>query len=205
MHSPRTCCSLSAPARAARALRAAGMAWALAAWPAAGTAQQPVAPAVAPGALQPMAALDLPRYMGRWHELARYPNRFQRQCTGATTADYALLADGGVQVSNRCGLADGGTEQATGRARAVGPAGTARLQVRFAPAWLAWLPQVWGDYWVVDLDADYRVAIVSEPQREYLWVLSRTPQLDEAGWQRITARLLALGFDPARLQRAAAP
>lgn len=161
--------------------------------------------AAPPPALQTIPALDLPRYMGRWHELARYPNRFQRQCTGATTADYSLLADGGVQVVNRCGLADGRTDEAVGRARPVGEAGTARLQVRFAPAWLAWLPQVWGDYWVVDLDPDYRVSIVSEPQREFLWVLSRTPEVDEATWQRVTARLQALGFDPSRLQRAGRP
>lgn len=164
------------------------------------------APTAAPPApLESIASLDLPRYMGRGHELARYPNRFQRQCTGATTADYSLLPDGGVQVLNRCGLADGRSDEAIGRARPVGDAGTSRLQVRFAPAWLAWLPQVWGDYWVVDLDAGYQLAIVSEPKREFLWVLSRTPEVDAATWQRVTARLLALGFDPARLQRAAKP
>lgn len=168
---------------------------------AADAASQP--PASVP--LQAIAALDLPRYMGRWHELARYPNRFQRQCTGATTADYSLLPEGVVQVVNRCGLADGRIDEAVGRARPVGDAGTARLQVRFAPAWLAWLPQVWGDYWVVDLDPGYQVSIVSEPQREFLWVLSRTPEVDEATWQRIDARLRALGFDPSRLLRAGRP
>lgn len=168
---------------------------------AADAASQP--PASVP--LQAIAALDLPRYMGRWHELARYPNRFQRQCTGATTADYSLLPEGVVQIVNRCGLADGRIDEAVGRARPVGDAGTARLQVRFAPAWLAWLPQVWGDYWVVDLDPGYQVSIVSEPQREFLWVLSRTPEVDEATWQRIDARLRALGFDPSRLLRAGRP
>lgn len=168
---------------------------------AADAASQP--PASVP--LQAIAALDLPRYMGRWHELARYPNRFQRQCTGATTADYSLLPEGVVQVVNRCGLADGRIDEAVGRARPVGDAGTARLQVRFAPAWLAWLPQVWGDYWVVDLDPGYQVSIVSEPQREFLWVLSRTLEVDEATWQRIDARLRALGFDPSRLLRAGRP
>ncbi len=163
---------------------------------------RPAAAAEAPAAaLETIATLDLPRYMGRWHELARYPNRFQRQCTGATTADYALLPEGGVKVTNRCGLANGSSDEAIGQARPVGAAGTARLQVRFAPAWLGWLPQVWGDYWVVDLDADYRLSIVSEPTRTYLWVLSRTPAVDAATWQGLEARLRALGFDPARLQR----
>ncbi|MEK8049438.1 lipocalin family protein [Ideonella sp. DXS22W] len=164
----------------------------------ASAAEAPAAP------LDTIATLDLPRYMGRWHELARYPNRFQRQCTGATTADYQLLPEGGVQVINRCGLADGRTDEAIGLARPVGPAGTARLQVRFAPAWLGWLPQVWGDYWVVDLDGDYQLSIVSEPRREFLWVLSRTPAVDAATWQRVEATLRQLGFAPERLQRSPA-
>jgi apolipoprotein D and lipocalin family protein len=75
------------------------------------------------------------------------------------------------------------------------------LQVRFAPAWLSWLDAVWGDYWVVDLDADYRLVAVSEPRREYLWILSRTPAVDEAALQALIGRLDALGFDRTRLQR----
>lgn len=151
--------------------------------------------------LRPVAGLDLPRYMGRWYELARYPNRFQEQCAAAATAEYTLLATGRVQVVNRCPQAGGKVDEAVGEARRVGPEGAATLQVRFAPAWLSLLPQVWGDYWVVELDADYRLAVVSEPKREYLWVLSRGPTLPAAEWSALEARLRALGFDPARLIR----
>jgi len=151
----------------------------------------------------PVASLDLPRYMGTWYELARYPNRFQKDCAGPAVATYSLQPEGGVRVVNRCPQADGKTDEAAGEARRIGPAGSPKLQVRFAPAWLSWLPYVWGDYWVVDLDADYRLAVVSEPTREYLWVLSRTPQVEPAAWDALMARLRAAGFDLTRLQRPA--
>ena len=75
-----------------------------------------------------------------------------------------------------------------------------RLKVRFAPAWLSFLPLVWGDYWVIDLDADYQLVAVSEPEREYLWILSRQPQVDPARYQALLQRLQALGFDLGRLE-----
>lgn len=159
----------------------------------------------APAPLQPIASLDLPRYMGRWYELARYPNRFQSQCTGAATADYSLLPKGTVRVVNQCPQSGGKVDEAIGEARRVGPEGSPTLQVRFAPAWLSFLPQVWGHYWVVELDPAYQLAVVSEPQREYLWVLSREPGLPAAQWTALNARLQALGFEPARLIRSAAP
>ena len=157
----------------------------------------------APASLPPLstiANLDLPRYMGTWYELARYPNRFQSDCSGSAVATYALQPEGGVRVVNRCPQAGGQMDEAVGEARRVGAAGSPRLQVRFAPEWLSWLPWVWGDYWVVDLDPAYQLAVVSEPSREYLWVLSRTPQVAPADWNALIARLRQAGFDPARLQ-----
>lgn len=154
-----------------------------------------------PGPPVPIERLDLPRYMGTWHELARYPNRFQDQCTGPSTARYSQQTDGTVQVVNQCPQANGRLDEAVGQARQLGGASSARLQVRFAPAWLAWLPWVWGDYWVIDLDSDYTLAAVSDAKREYLWVLARTPQIDEARYQALMARLRAQGFVPERLQR----
>jgi len=169
-------------------------------------ASAPVDPAVSPLApLKPIASLDLPRYMGRWYELARYPNRFQQQCTGAATADYTLLPKGTVQVVNQCPKHGGKVDEAIGEARRVGPEGSPTLQVRFAPAWLSFLPQVWGNYWVVELDAAYQLAVVSEPKREFLWVLSRGPSLSAAEWTALNARLQAMGFEPARLIRSAEP
>jgi apolipoprotein D and lipocalin family protein len=72
--------------------------------------------------------------------------------------------------------------------------------VRFAPAWLSFLPMVWGNYWVIDLDTDYQLAAVSEPSREYLWILSRTPQVEPAIYAALLDRLKAAGFDTGRLE-----
>lgn len=163
----------------------------------------PQPPALPP--LQTIAQLDLPRYMGTWHEVAKYPNRFQRQCVADTSANYQLQPDATVRVVNRCRLSDGSYEEAVGQARRPGPPGSATLQVRFAPAWLSWLPQVWGNYWVVDLDPDYQLVAVSEPKREYLWILARQPGVDRAAYEALWTRLAAMGFDRTRAQEMPGP
>jgi apolipoprotein D and lipocalin family protein len=145
--------------------------------------------------------LDVPRYMGTWHEIAKFPNRFQAKCTANTRARYLAQTDGSVQVLNSCLTADGSTIDALGLARQIGSATSPKLQVRFAPAWLSWLPMVWGDYWVIDLDADYQLAAVSEAKREYLWVLSRTPQVNAKTYDALLERLKAQHFDVQKLER----
>jgi apolipoprotein D and lipocalin family protein len=85
-------------------------------------------------------------------------------------------------------------------ARQIGEQDSPKLEVRFAPAWLSFLPLVWGDYWVIDLDPQYQVAAVSDPQRDYLWVLSRTPQLDQKVYQDLLQRLQAQQFDVRKLE-----
>jgi apolipoprotein D and lipocalin family protein len=151
-------------------------------------------------ALSPIVALDVPRYMGRWYEIAKYPNWFQRNCVAATRAEYSLLADGRVQVLNHCQMASGEIKQATGVARQVGDAHSATLEVRFAPAWLAFIPAVWGDYWVIDIDDAYQVVAVSEPRRKYLWVLSRTPTMSQKTYADLLNRLVSKGFDVRSLE-----
>jgi apolipoprotein D and lipocalin family protein len=150
--------------------------------------------------LAPIDSLDVPRYLGAWYEIAKYPNRFQKQCDGYTTAHYSLLPDRSLQVINRCRRADGRVDEAVGTARQIGPADSPKLQVRFAPAWLSFLPQVWGDYWVIDLDPDYQLAAVSEPKREYLWILSRTPTVPRQAYAALLDRLQRQGFDLNRLE-----
>jgi apolipoprotein D and lipocalin family protein len=161
--------------------------------------------AAAPAALPPVAtiaALDVPRYMGTWYEIAKFPNRFQAKCIANTRAQYLAQTDGSVQVLNSCTTADG-TIDALGLAKQVGATNSPKLQVRFAPAWLSWLPQVWGDYWVIDLDADYQLAAVSDAKREYLWVLSRTPQVNTKVYDALIERLKAQHFDVQKLERSA--
>lgn len=150
--------------------------------------------------LQSIASLDIQKYVGRWYEIAKFPNRFQKQCVSDTFADYALVANGHVRVLNQCRNNQGDWEQAVGLAKAKNPDDTARLQVRFAPAWLSFLPWVWGDYWVVDLDEAYSLVAVSEPAREYLWILSRTPVVEGAQYAALLARLKVQGLDVDRLE-----
>lgn len=152
-----------------------------------------------------IASLDVPRYMGTWYEIAKFPNKFQRQCARHTRAQYLAQGDGTVQVLNRCLTERGEEINALGLARQIGPNTSPRLKVRFAPAWLSWLPQVWGDYWVIDLDDDYQLAAVSEPSREYLWVLSRTPTVDATTYNALLKRLSAQGFDIGKLERSPQP
>jgi apolipoprotein D and lipocalin family protein len=161
----------------------------------------PVSQAGAP--LTTVPQVDLDRYAGRWHELARTPNWFQRNCAADVTAEYARRPDGTVAVVNSCRRADGSLDRAEGTARVVDPATNAKLEVAFAPEALRWIPAVWGNYWVIELAPDYRYAIVGEPSRTYLWVLSRTPTLDEATWQAIDARIAAAGYDRAKVTRTA--
>lgn len=164
-------------------------------------AQAQVQVAEAPRPVTPIAALDLPRYMGAWFEVAKYPNRFQRQCVRNTTAEYAQQGDGSVRVTNRCVTAQGETIEAIGQARQIGAATSPKLEVRFAPAWLSFLPMVWGDYWVIDLDEGYNLVAIGEPQRHFLWVLSRMPQVGPQAYEALLARLAQQGFDTSRLER----
>lgn len=147
--------------------------------------------------LTTVGTVDLPRYAGQWYEVAKYPNRFQRQCIGDTTATYRLRDDGNVDVANRCRTRDG-IDEANGVARRV-DGRTDRLEVSFLPAVLRWLPIGWGRYWIIELAPDYRYAVIGEPSREYLWVLARTRTLSPEDRRAIEARLPAHGYDPTRL------
>jgi apolipoprotein D and lipocalin family protein len=151
--------------------------------------------------LQPIESLSVPRYMGVWYEIAKFPNQFQKKCVGDTRATYNLAKDGRVQVINRCRTAEGKFDTAEGVARQPGTATSPKLEVRFAPAILSFIPMVWGDYWVIDLDDKYQLSAVSEPKREYLWILSRTPQVAPAEYDALLARLTAQGLDISKLVR----
>ena len=157
---------------------------------------------IAAVANQPVAQLDVQRYAGQWHEIAHLPMFFQRNCADRITATYVPQADGTIQVRNACRTKDGAREESTGVARTV--AGTpGALQVRFAPDWLRWLPAAWADYWVIDLDPEYRWAVVGGPSRKYLWILSREPRMERALYAQITARARERGYPVERLVVAA--
>ena len=136
-------------------------------------------------------AVDLPRYVGKWYEIAAFPMYFQRNCVGDTTAEYTLRPDGEVTVDNRCRTASA-AEHASGRAWAVEGTGNAQLKVSFFWPFRS-------DYWIIGLDESYRWAVVGNPNRKYLWILSRTPQLPQADLDAALAAARAQGYDTSRL------
>ena len=148
-----------------------------------------------------IASLDVPRYLGVWYEIAKFPNWFQKKCVSNTKAVYSLKSDSNLQVLNSCKTASNEISQAEGTAKQIGAKDSPKLEVRFAPEWLSFLPMVWGDYWVIDLDAQYQVAAVSDPKRDYLWVLSRTPQIDPKVYDELLSRLQQQQFDVRKLEK----
>jgi apolipoprotein D and lipocalin family protein len=155
--------------------------------------------------LRAVSQLDVQRYLGRWYEIAKFPNRFQKQCVSDTTADYALMPGGDIRVLNQCRNGDGNWEMAMGLAKQIDGPQSAKLKVRFAPEWLSFLPYVWGNYWVIDLDEKYELVAVSEPQREFLWVLSRTPVVSASKYAELLNRLIAVGLNVNHLERTQHP
>ena len=155
--------------------------------------------------LAALPTLDVPAYMGTWYQVAWFPNSFQKQCVSDTMASYRRLPGGGIEVLNRCRRTDGTMDDIVGLARPADSVLTgdqlepARLEVSFLPRPLRWLP-IWGAYWVIQRADDGRYAVVSEPQRKYLWVLSRTPQLAPADETAIRSRLVRQGFELTRWQ-----
>jgi apolipoprotein D and lipocalin family protein len=145
--------------------------------------------------LHVVPSVDLKRYSGKWYEIARLPNRFQRRCAGDTTATYTVRPDGRVAVLNQCRGADGRVRMARGTARPGDPKGpNTKLKVTFFWPFT-------GNYWILDLDPDYRWAVVGEPDRDYAWILCREPRLDLAVYDRIVERLRSQGFAVERLTK----
>lgn len=140
-------------------------------------------------------SVDLAKYAGKWHEIARFPNRFQKDCASDTTATYTLRPDGKISVLNQCRKADGSIKTAKGTARladAKGP--NSKLKVTFF-----W--PFYGDYWILALDPDYQWVLIGEPERKYLWILARQPRVDDALYKSIVDRAAQQGFDTSRLMK----
>ena len=146
---------------------------------------------------QPAKRVDLERYLGRWFEIARYEQSFQKGCVGVT-ADYSLREDGSINVLNRCRKPDGRVDEARGRAKVVDPVTNAKLKVSF-------FGPFYGDYWVLDHADDYSWSIVGESSGRYLWILARTPTPPEAKVVDLIARTRAMGYDTSMLIRTVRP
>ena len=144
--------------------------------------------------LQTVPSVDLKKYAGRWYEIASFPQRFQKGCH-CTTAEYTPTDKGYIIVENRCNRdsVQGKQSYIKGKAFVVPNAGNARLKVQFFWPFRA-------KYWIIDLADDYSYAVVSHPNRKYLWILSRTPQLSDAVYNGILTRLKEKGFDLSKIK-----
>jgi apolipoprotein D and lipocalin family protein len=157
------------------------------------------------GDLPTVASVDLSRYAGTWYEIARLPMWFQRHCVDSK-ATYSSRPDGAIGVRNECVTDTGGIEQAEGVATVVDTKTNARLTVVF-DNWFARLfgSSREGNYWILDLDPEYQTAMVGTPDRRFLWILSRPPQLDEVTYRRLVERAQQLGYPVLDLIRASRP
>ena len=146
----------------------------------------------------PVSSVDLARYAGIWHEIAKIPNRFQKQCARDTLAQYTLRTDGRIAVVNQCIKRNGQVDQARGIAKVVDAETRAKLKVSLVSL-LGWRP-FWGDYWILGLDPNYRWAVVGAPNRQYGWILARSKTLDPTTMDAITAILERNGYQRSRFQ-----
>ena len=142
--------------------------------------------------------IDLPRYLGRWYEVARLPMFFQRKCASDVTATYSLNPDSTLKVDNQCHKKNGDLMQAIGQANAV-DSSNAKLAVTFLPSWLRWTGLGKAPYWILKIDDNYTTALVGEPSRKYLWILSRTAKISPEVYQEYVAEAQRQGFDTSKL------
>jgi apolipoprotein D and lipocalin family protein len=145
--------------------------------------------------LQTVSYVDLNRYAGKWFEIASYPQRFQKGCH-CTTAQYTATDKGYLIVENRCnkGSVNGRLAYIKGKAFGDEASGNSKLKVQFFWPFKA-------KYWIIELADDYSYAVVSHPNRKYLWILSRTPQMQDDTYKGILERLNEKGFDYSKLNR----
>jgi apolipoprotein D and lipocalin family protein len=149
--------------------------------------------------LEVVPYVDLWRYLGTWYEIATIPQRFQKGCVGVT-AEYSLRKNGEIEVVNTCiqDTLDGEVRKVRGKARVVDKATSAKLKVSFF-----W--PFWGSYWIIGLDADYQWAVVGHPNRNYLWILSRSPQMDDALYDKLLKFIADKGYNVARIRKTLQP
>lgn len=147
--------------------------------------------AAEPAPVRAVASMDLPRYLGKWYEIAAFPMYFQRNCISDTTAEYTLRPDGEINVRNRCRTEEG-HDEANGHAWVNDAAHPAQLKVSFFWPFRS-------DYWVIGLDTEYRWAVVGNPNRKYLWILSRTRVLPQPMLDAALNAAAAQGYDLGQL------
>jgi len=140
--------------------------------------------------LETVDRVNIDKYLGRWYEIARYDHSFERGCTNVS-ALYSLKENGDINVLNKCTKEDGNIKEATGIAYAIDKSNS-KLKVSF-------FRPFYGDYWILMLDEEYTYALIGEPSREYLWILSRTKTLNQDKKKKILEKIKDTKFDKLKL------
>ncbi len=138
--------------------------------------------------------LDLDRYLGTWYEIARYDHSFERDVVGVT-ANYSYREDGKIKVVNAGykNSLDGKYNEAVGKAKQPNPEGDpGKLKVSFF-----WI--FYADYYILELDKNYQWALIGSSSDKYLWILSRTPQLEQETLEHIVSKAEEHGYDTSKL------
>jgi apolipoprotein D and lipocalin family protein len=143
--------------------------------------------------VQSVSSVDMKRFAGKWFEISRYPNKSQKNCVGNTTVTYTQKDDVFTRITIDCLKKDGTVENVKMDAKVADKTTNAKFEMSSSPK----------NYWIVDLDADYKYAAVADPKRETLWILSRESELSDAVYQNILRRVEMMGFKPGKLSKTA--
>jgi apolipoprotein D and lipocalin family protein len=144
---------------------------------------------------------DINRFMGRWYEIARLPNNQERACARDVVSTYERRTESAIRVVNVCRNAEGELERSQGVARIRDGLSQAKLEFRFAPLALAWLPFLWDDWWILEVAPEYSYMMAGDPSHQRLWIYARTRELDDTTYRTLVAHAAAQGYDTTRLVR----
>lgn len=148
--------------------------------------------------IRPVSFVDLKRYTGTWYEIARLPNATETNCMRITT-EYTLKQNGLLSILSRCTKENGYARESQGKVRINNSPSNSMMSTNFVPHWLSWTGIGWEDYWIIDIDKNYQFAVISDPNKDYLWILSRKESIDKTIYEKIIDKLKNQHFDLSHL------
>jgi apolipoprotein D and lipocalin family protein len=142
--------------------------------------------------LETVSHVDIEKYLGKWYEIAAFPQSFEKGCT-CTVAEYSLDDNGKIHVKNSC-VKGGEHKVADGTVSVSDKKTNAKLEVQFQWPFS-------GKYWIIALAPDYSYAMVGHPNRKYLWILNRKPKMDDMTYNYLVLVAAGKGFDVRKLAK----